>query len=131
MSLKKKINFKKGFNKKQDLQVRKLRLLSSEIIVGIIRRTQQGKDINLKSFIDYSPEYKKFKSKKHGSSRPNLTVTQNMLNSISSRHIKNGLRLYFISQSERKKAYHNQVTNKRKFFGVDRKQSRYIKDKIY
>jgi len=49
-----------------------------------------------------------------------------MLNNITWREIKNGIRLYFSSSYENKKAHGNQVKNKRRFMGVDPKQEKEI-----
>lgn len=109
-------------------RVKKLRLLASEIIVGIIRRTQKGKDVKNRAFKRYSKQYARTKAKRFGSANPNLTVTQSMLNSITSRDIKGGVRLFFFNASENTKAAINQKT--RKFFGTDKNQMRELKKKL-
>ena len=95
MALKKKIDFDKVQSELIDKREKKLRLLGSEIVTGIILRTQKGKDKNNKTFKPYSAEYAKNKG-----SKVNLTVTGNMLNSISHKKITNGLRFYLIGNEE-------------------------------
>ena len=60
--------------------------IATEVIDFIINRTQQGhKDKNNKSFKPYSKEYKSsldFKIGKGGSTKVNLTMTEEMLNEI-------------------------------------------------
>lgn len=124
----KKSNIRKQAKQLDDKKTKKVRLLASEIIVGIINRTQSGKDVKNNRFKKYNPGYAKVKSKKFGSTTPNLTITGNMLNSITSRDIKNGVRLYFIGSAENTKASNNQ--KKRKFFGIDAKQQKQIKRKL-
>jgi len=127
-AIKRRPNFKSMGNEIEDTTVRKLRLLGSEIIVGIIKRTQKGKDVNNRKFKKYSKAYGKIKSKKYGGTTPNLTATGNMLNAINQKDIKNGIRIYFIGNEEKRKAKQNQ--KKRKFFGVDRKQKAKIKKRL-
>lgn len=124
----KKPNFKKIEKRIVNSRIKKLEQLSSEIILGIINRTQKGKNISLQSFKRYTREYAKAKAKAHGSSKPNLTREQSMLNSITSKRLKNGIRIGFGSVSEAKKAQGNQ--KKRKFFGLDKKQRAWIKKKL-
>ena len=124
----KKVNFKKMGVKLQQRKVKKLRLLASEIIVGIINRTQSGKDVKNNQFKKYSKGYEKTKAKRFGSAKPNLTVTSLMLNAISSKDIPRGVRLFFLSAAENNKALFNEKT--RKFFGVDKQQTKQIKKKL-
>lgn len=119
----KKVNFSKYQNK---LKQNKLPLLGNQIQDGIMKRTQSGLDANLKPFKPYSKQYAKYKSEKYGST-VNLTETQKMLNGITYKKIPNGIRMYFNSGEQTKKAYYNQVTLKRFFFYVDRKQKDMIK----
>lgn len=95
---------------------------SNEAIIDIQKRTQSGKDVKGSSFKPYSKAYKAYKAKGYGSSKVNLTQTGNMLHSITFKKIKDGIRLYFGTSIENKKAYHNQITNGRKFFGLSKKQ---------
>jgi len=109
-------------------KVSTLNRLASEIITGIVRRTQAGKDVKNQAFKRYSKAYAKAKKKRFGSSKVNLTAMQSMLNNITSVRIKNGVRLVFFSAFESEKAAINQKT--RKFFGTDRKQRKDIKKKL-
>lgn len=127
MALKKKINFSNVEKQLIDKREKQLRTLGSEIIVGIIKRTQSGKDKDLKTFKPYSKAYAKSKAKY--SSKVNLTVSGNMLNSIDYKSIKNGLRFYFNANEEKKKAKGN-IGYGRKFFGIDKKQKAWIKNKL-
>ena len=123
--LKKKINFRKVKNKVIDDRVKKLRLEGMNIVAGIVLRTEQGKDMNLRSFKSYSSDYEKYRTK-HGRSRKvNLTYNGTMLGAINSKKIPLGLRFYFSSKSETDKAKWNQKT--RKFFGIDKQQLKYLK----
>lgn len=122
--LKKKVNFDKVEAQIIDSREKKLRLLGSEIVTGIILRTQKGKDKNNKSFKPYSAAYAKKKKTK-----VNLTVTGNMLNAISHKNITNGLRFYIIGNTEKQKALIN-INRGRKFFGIDPTQKKWIKKRL-
>ncbi len=137
--LKKKINFRKVEKRVIDGRVKKLRLEALNIEHGILARTLKGKDMKLKSFKPYSSSYKKLKASKGADSKVNLTgVTRKvkgrtvqgglMLQAISNKRIRNGLRFYFNASAETKKAFWNQ--RKRKFFGVDKQQIKYLKKKL-
>lgn len=128
MAFKKKPDFDKLTKVIINKRVTKLELLASEIIVGLINRTQRGKDVSLRDFKKYTKEYAQQKKKKFGGGRPNLTRSSSMLNSITSKRIKNGLKIRFDSSHEAKKAKGNMKT--RKFFGLDRKQKAWIKKKL-
>ena len=93
-------------------------LMGNEIISDIIGRTQSGKDVNNLGFKPYSRLYAMRKQKEFGTATVNLTRTQKMLNSITYKEIPKGLRFYFNASEQSTKAYHNQITNKRKFFGL-------------
>jgi len=97
--------------------------VAESVIVGIIKRTQSGKDKNKKGFKGYSKNYDK-------SGTVNLTDTGTMLHAIDRKKIKDGVKLYFPNSNEARKAYGNQVTYKRKFFGLDEKQKELIKRKL-
>ena len=128
MGLKKKPNFRRLEKRIIKSKVQKLELLSSEIIIGIIERSQSGKDVKLQVFNRYSKKYSIAKKKKYGSSRPNMTRSGDMLNGIGAKSLANGVRFYFTSKHEKDKASSNM--RKRKFFGVDRKQKAWIKKKL-
>lgn len=127
--LKKKINFRKVRGEVVGGRVKRLRLEAMNIVHGIVERTQsKGKDVKLKAFKSYKPDYAKYRSK-HGRNRKvNLTYSGRMLGAINSKHIPLGLRFYFASKSETDKAKWNQKT--RKFFGIDKLQLKYLKKKL-
>ena len=127
MAIKKRINIKKVHDRIEKKTLSNLQLLGNEINTGVVNRTQRGKDINLKPFKKYSSEYRKSKAKSHGSV-VNLTVSGNMLNSITWKKITNGLRFYIGNNTERRKAIGNQKT--RKFMGLDTRQKVYIAKKL-
>lgn len=93
------------------------------LIVGIIKRTQSGRDKNNKGFRPYSAQYGK-------RGTVNLTETGSMLQSIDRKKIANGVRLYFPNFTEARKAYQNHKTFKRPFFGIDKKQKEQIVKRI-
>lgn len=95
-----------------------LTLIGNEIISDIIDRTQSGKDYNNSNFKPYTRLYAQAKQKEFGTATVNLTRTQKMLNSITYKEIRKGLRFYFNASEQSRKAYHNQITNNRKFFGL-------------
>ena len=64
MALKKKINFRKVRNVIRDKRVDKLYKQGADLKGGVINRTRNGRDVNLKSFKNYSDTYKKYKKKK-------------------------------------------------------------------
>ncbi len=119
----KKVNFAKYQTK---LKRNNIVLLGNQIHDGIMKRTQSGLDANLKPFKPYSKQYAKYKSEKYGST-VNLTQYDHMLAAITHKKIPNGIRMYFNSNEQTKKAYYNQVTLKRFFFYIDRKQKDMIK----
>ena len=111
--------YKKRLKKTDDA----LYSVAESLIVGIINRTQSGKDKNNKGFKGYSKSYGK-------SGTVNLTETNNMLHAIDRKKIKGGIKLYFSNTNEAKKAHGNQVKYGRKFFGLDKKQMKLIKRKL-
>lgn len=96
---------------------------AQETIKSIQARTSRGVDADGKGFEPYK---NKSYYKKKGVAFVNLQDTGIMLHSITYKKIKDGIRLYFASANANKKAYHNQVTNKRKFFALDDKQTTYL-----
>lgn len=128
MGIKKMPNFRRLEKKIINDRVKKLELLSSEIIIGIIDRTQSGKDTSLQVFNKYTKKYSQAKKRKYGSSRPNLTRSGDMLNGIGAKSLPRGVRFFFTAKHERDKAAGNM--RKRKFFGLDRKQKAWIKKKL-
>lgn len=123
IKFKKRPNFKKYESRFNNIPRDKLQGLANQLTVGIINRTQKGKDKKFKPFKRYSTAYKK--TKRGFGSRVNLTVTNNMLHSINSKIGRNKIRLYFGSTVENAKAYSNNLT--RKFFGIDVRQIKIIK----
>ncbi len=123
--LKKKIDFRKVKHVIVDGRLDKLKKEALNIETGIITRTQQGKDVKGSSFKPYSKAYKKAKGK---GSKVTLTDTGAMLHAISNKKITNGIRFYFNASSETKKASWNNKL--RKFFGVDKQQIKYLKNKM-
>ena len=97
--------------------------LAEGVIVGIIKRTQSGKDRNKKGFDTYSKNYKK-------TGKVDLTDTGAMLHGIERKKIKDGVKLYFPNRTEARKAYGNQVKYGRKFFGLDKDQKKLIKRRL-
>jgi len=111
--------YKKRLKKTDDA----LYSVSESIIVGIINRTQSGKDKNKKGFKGYSKSYGK-------SGTVNLTDAGTMLHSIDRKKIKGGIKLYFPNTNEARKAHGNQIKYGRKFFGIDKGQMKLIKRKL-
>lgn len=101
----------------------KLYSIAESIIVGIIKRTQSGRDRNKKAFRGYSKAYSK-------TGTVNLTETGTMLHAIDRKKIAGGVRLHFPNSNESTKAFGNQVTYKRKFFGLDKAQKEMLKQKL-
>lgn len=128
MPFKKTINFKKLEKKIIDKRESKLKLMGFEIISDIIARTQKGKDIKLKAFVKYTKNYAKEKRHTHGGSKPNLTRKSQMLNDITFKRIKDGIRFYFKSSQQRAKAHGNQRL--RVFFGLDKNQKKKIQKEL-
>jgi len=122
--LKKRINFNKVRRIVIDGRVDKLRKERLNIETGIVNRTLKGKDVKLKSFKTYSRSYRNYREKHGRNSNVNLTYTGSMLGAISGKNVPKGLRFYFSSSAETKKATWNQKT--RRFFGVDKRQIKYL-----
>jgi hypothetical protein len=122
-------NIKKHANKVRTMD-KLIQQNANEFIVGIIKRTQSGRDANMSGFRPYSKGYALEKAKEFGSSRVNLTRTGNMLNSITHKRIRGGVRLYFSAGEELRKADANQNKLGRRFFGLDKKQILFAKDKL-
>ena len=93
------------------------------VIVGIIKRTQSGKDKNKKGFKSYSKAYGK-------TGTVNLTDKGTMLHSINRKKIENGVRLFFGNNLENRKAFQNHEVYGRKFFGLDKDQIKHIKKEL-
>lgn len=130
MALKKKIDFRKTRRIVIDGSVKRLRAESLNLLAGIELRTLNGKDVKLRQFQRYSKAYKAYRAKRGRSSQVNLTYTGKMLGAMTTKVIKNGLRFKFISAAETKKAYYNQIINKREFFGLDKRQIKILRKRI-
>lgn len=133
--LKKKIDFNKykvalgGEN-----SIKALNAMGNDISQEIRTRTKRGIDVNYNQFRAYKPST----IIKKGSSIVDLEDTYEMLKSIRFKRITNGINFHFVgSRKQGKKtisnteiAYHNQVTLKREFFGIDKKQLKQIEKDI-
>ena len=128
MPLTKKVNFNKVSNDLFKSSLETLRKEAPNVETGIITRTQKGKDVNLKSFKPYSKSYKTAKQKKGRTGKVDLTFTGNMLNSITHKNIKDGVRFTFSAKAERDKAsWNNKI---RYFFGIDKHQIKAIQKQL-
>ena len=125
----KRANFTKKVKEQEQKIKKKLFIMGDEIVSDITARTQKGKDKNNSSFKKYSKNYAKYKREKYGSSKPNLTASNNMLNSMTYKPIPNGLRIYFSTDTERKKALVN-IKRGYDFFGIDKVQKKYINKRL-
>ena len=128
--LKKKINFKKVRTVLIRGSEKRLKEESLNIIDGIKERTESGKNVKGKTFKKYSTKgkYSYADKRKDAGKRvtpPNLAWTGHMLEAISAKPIKGGLRFYFNAKAETDKASWNQKT--RKFFGISKNQIKYLK----
>lgn len=112
----------KNFNNYIKKIPKKLPLIGNETIVTLRKRTMDGIDMNGHPFRPYSKLYGEWKMEEHGISSPNLVVTSRMLNSITYKSIPKGIRLYFNSSTETKKAYENHHKHKRPFFGLTKNE---------
>ena len=93
----------------------------------VVKRTESGKDVNMKGFRAYSPAYAELK----GKSTVDLEDTNQMLQSISSKAVsKNKAQVFFRSQREATKGLFHQKgmgnLPKRKFFGFNKKTEKVI-----
>ena len=113
----------------KEIKYPNLALLANEIKTDIIKRTQKGLDIHNRPFTAYSKSYKEWKSKGYGNT-VNLTVSGDMLNSITWREIPKGIEFYFSNNESNKKAYDNTIKNDREFFNIDPIQKEKILKKL-
>ena len=95
----------------------------------VVKRTESGKDVNMKGFRAYSPAYAELK----GKTTVDLSDTNRMLQSISSRMVnRNTSRIFFRSPREATKAFFHQTGSGnlpiRKFFGYSKKTEKVIQD---
>jgi len=108
--------------------------LASQTIIDIQERTYNSKDVNNRTFIPYTPSYRKRKRKAGYPSKPTLSWSNNMLNAMRKKVIKGGFEIYFGDAYEKKKAYYINYgigkQPKRKFFGLSKKGSTTIVNKL-
>lgn len=115
------------------LEVRKHfeRILTENETV-IVARTKQGKTIDGRNFKKYSKGYAAFRAKGGWSTKPDLWYRGDMLRSIGSRitRMTNDFieGRITIAPDQQDKAKWNQ--EKRPFFGLSKKQLKYINDQI-
>ena len=105
--------------------------VAEKFVADIQNRTQDGKDMNGKTFKGYKNESYIEKRKEAGrSSKVNLTFNNHMLQAMTSKKYKSGARIYFNSDIETNKAHGNHVKLKRKFFGLSDEQVEYMYKRI-
>jgi hypothetical protein len=97
----------------------------------IRKRTQGGKDVNETNFDDYSQDYKDWKeSKLRDVSKVDLTFSNHMLGSVTTRRIQDGAELYFADAERRTIArahhYGEGKLPKREFFALNDKDQAYL-----
>lgn len=131
------MTFRKNFDVKQiqdDLRKRRkvaLERAMEEAAGEIVSRTQAGQSVDGGSFQRYSPEYAAAKSKTGRSTKPDLTYTGAMLNSITSKVEESGQGLIgriFVPASQAVKARANQKL--RRFIGLSKKQIEKMTDAL-
>ena len=93
----------------------------------IVKRTESGKNVNMKDFTAYSPAYADLK----GKTTVDLSDTNKMLQSISSKVVsRNKAQVFFRSPREATKGLFHQKgmgkLPKRKFFGFSKKTEKVI-----
>ena len=121
------LKYKKALDKIQEK--RALNPVIDTTIVEMINRTQSGKSFTGKEFKGYADSTKEARRKKgRVTNIVNLTDTGNMLHSMTFKAISGGIRIYFGTAIEKKKAYYNQ--KKRKFFGLSPQQRKAIRKYI-
>ena len=98
-------------------------------IVGIQKRTQQGKDANKRAFKPYDKEYKHYRNTKGRTSKVNLTFNNHMLHGMRVKKYRNGAMIYFKGK-ENDKAYYNHESMGREFFALDNDQEDYMIKRI-
>lgn len=130
IKVKKKPNMAKYIKAIEGMSDKALPLEIQETIVEIQQRTRKGTDVKGGSFKPYTSKYAKRKVEEYGSADVNLTQTGNMLHSMTYKKITNGVKIFFGATEENKKAYHNQVTNNRTFFGLDKVQHKRLLNAI-
>ena len=103
--------------------------VATSFIVGIQKRTQQGKDANKRAFKPYDKEYKHYRNTKGRTSKVNLTFNNHMLHGMRVEKYRNGAKIYFKGK-ENDKAYYNHESMGREFFALDNDQEDYMIKRI-
>ena len=111
-------------------RAKRLEILLEQEAGEIIQRTQSGKSIEGGTFTRYSDGYAAYKAKKgRRASPPDLTFTGNMLKSIRTKitisaSVITGF--IYLLPSQAIKAFANQITYRRPFFGLSNEQKQRI-----
>jgi hypothetical protein len=108
---------------------------AAEVATAIVARTTRGVSYQGGGFAPYSAQYKKQRSKEGRSTRPDLTRTGKMLQSIvtdvqelASRVVA---RIFFNSPAEAEKARWNQEgQGARQFFGLSKNDRELVRRKV-
>ena len=103
--------------------------VATSFIVGIQKRTQQGKDANKRAFKPYDKEYKHYRNTKGRTSKVNLTFHNQMLHGMRVKKYRGGAMIYFKGK-ENDKAFYNHEVLGRKFFALDDDQVNYMYKRI-
>jgi hypothetical protein len=108
----------KTISKRETTQL--LNKIGVEVTTHIRTRTENGKDINNRSFEAYSDSTIEQKKRKGQSTSVNLKDSSKMLNSIRWKNITNGIEVYLIDRNKIA-SYHQNGSGKlpqRKWFGL-------------
>lgn len=129
--LSKLINNVKRSKKRLNNLDNEIKKIANEVKSNIIRDTASGIDVKGRAFTPYSKKY----AREKGSSKVNLRLKGDMLNSMRIRRLrKNKYELSFSGNLENIKAsVHNKGINKmpkREFFGISKKSKSVIKKLI-
>ena len=104
--------------------------VATSFVIGIQKRTQQGRDANKRAFKPtYNEDYKAYRKSKGRSGKVNLTFNGHMLHGMRVEKYRNGAKIYFKGK-ENDKAYYNHEALGRKFFALDDKQENYMYKRI-
>jgi len=103
--------------------------VSTSFIVGIQKRTQQGRDANNRAFKHYDDDYKHYRNKNGRTSKVNLTFNNHMLHAMKVKKHRDGAMIYF-KNKENDKAYYNHESLGREFFALDDKQKDYMMKRL-
>ena len=116
----------KGYKKKLTRLNSEMALMVNDLTSDIHKRTSSGLDVKNKPLKRYTRQY----AKQKGEVKVTLVDTGEMLGSMDGKKIRGGIRLYFGSDNATKKAYYQQIKQKRRFFGLDNKQLKFVKRKL-